>query len=96
MLRRLRKNYPEITIVLASEKEYVSMRNLSYTVELKTRALKTEYDISLHKWKGVRINTRVNQLKEEIKAVYRFDNTPGLDKALNEIIEKVLTNGDLC
>ena len=91
MLRRLRKIYPEITVVLASEKEYISMRNLPVTIELKARALKTEYDISLHKWKGARITTRVNQLKEEIKAVYRFDNTPGLDKALNEIIEKVLT-----
>ena len=96
MLRRLRKAFPEITIVLANEKEYVSMRNLSCIVSLKARALKTEHDISLRQWKGMRIATRVKQLKEEIKAIYRFDNTPGLDNALDEIIEEVLTNHDNC
>lgn len=91
MLRRLRKAHPEITIVLAEEKEYVSMRNLTCTVGLKARALKTEYDISLRHWRGGRTATRVKQLKEEIKTIYRFDDTPGLDNVLNEIIEEVLT-----
>lgn len=91
MLRQIRSNDKDITIILPGEKRKVNREDIDSVVKIKASVIKLEFECGIHTWRAAGIDSRVKQVKEIIRFYYLFDDDIETQCLLNEVIESTLT-----
>lgn len=90
MLRRIRKQYPDITIIFPEEKTKLTPQNFKYSIQGKTAAIKAEVNAGVRQWNGKTLYSNVKQVKEIIYKEYHMEHLPETEDNLDAMIEEVL------
>lgn len=88
-LRQLRKENPDVTIILPSEKIKIQkVADISTIVSPYVIAIKQELDSEYGKWKGDSSDSHIKQVKKMLKIHFDFSDVS--EKKVDETIDGIL------
>lgn len=87
-LRRLRKENPDVTIILPTEKTVVAAADVQARVTPWVMVMKNELDNGYVHWNGRMADSHIKQVKKMLSFHFNFELIP--EKRLDEVLDGLL------